>query len=124
MRTLVIVLLLLAVLTGAFVAEHMIIKDFFDGLGDDVAYIKESLMKNSDISKPCENLLNHWEKHKNTLYTISNHNYFQELHSDIHMLKYYSGINDRKYVELLIDRIVEVSEEAKIDFSVTLGNIL
>jgi len=123
MRVSVIIGFIATILLFVFTAEYIIITEFYNELRCDAATMKTAVTEGIIREDDAVNIVKKWENCKGKLYIFENHEYFKNLEESVYSLEFSAKKEEVRNILFILERLIVLSNEAKYDFALSLGNI-
>ena len=123
MRTWLIISVVASILISVVIGERMYINKFTESFD---AFISDELNKASDehsVSYEEENIRILWQKHKNLIFTFTNHNLYSEIDEHLVKIKFYSDNKDYKNLFVQLSMLEKENLKLKEMILFNLANI-
>lgn len=130
MKKVVIILVVFAVLVGGMIGEIVFVNRFYNGLQSDLEAIAESIEQNEEFLdnartvEMCEDLLEKWEKGKDVLLMLQNHNTVRNLDEKIVGLAAVVGSDNYNDAVIFVRTAINYIDDVLLDSIPYLSNIL
>lgn len=123
MRTWLIISVVATILISVVIGERMYINKFTESFD---AFISDALDKASDeesVSHEEENIRKLWHKHKNLIFTFTNHNLYSGIDEHLVKIKFYSQTEDYKNLYIQLSMLEKENLKLKEMISFNFANI-
>ncbi|MCM1367223.1 MAG: DUF4363 family protein [Roseburia sp.] len=130
MKKVIIILVVFAVLVGGMIGEIVFVNSFYNGLQTELEAVAESIELNEDnLDNPqtvemCDDLLKKWEKGKNVLLMLQNHNTVRNLDEKIVSLAAVVKSDNYNDAVIFVRSAINYIDDVLLDSIPYLSNIL
>lgn len=130
MKKLVTILAVFAVMVIAMICEVVFVNDFYNGVQEDLTIIAESIENNEnqidnvDMVALCEKLMQKWEKGKDKLLMIQNHNTVRNFDEKLVSLEAVVKSNNYNDAVIFVRSAINFIDDVLLDSIPYMSNIL
>ncbi len=130
MKKLIIITVVFAIMLGAMIGEVIYVNKFYNGIQADLTLISESIEQNKDnVDNPetnelCKKLVKKWEKGKNILLMLQNHNTVRNFDDKIVCLAAVVASDNYNDAVIFVESAINYIDDVLLDSIPYLSNIM